>query len=108
MIPQLSAVELARWRADASRGAPLVVDVREPWELELCRIDGSLPIPLGELSRRMGELPRGRPLVLVCHHGGRSQQAAMLLEGAGFTQVHNLAGGVESWAVGVDSTMKRY
>ena len=108
MIPQLSAVELARWRADASRGAPLVVDVREPWELELCRIDGSLPIPLGELARRMGELPRGRPLVLVCHHGGRSQQAAMLLEGAGFTQVHNLAGGVESWAVGVDSTMKRY
>jgi rhodanese-related sulfurtransferase len=108
LIPQLSAVELARWRADASRGAPLVVDVREPWELELCRIDGSLPIPLGELARRMGELPRGRPLVLVCHHGGRSQQAAMLLEGAGFTQVHNLAGGVESWAVGVDSTMKRY
>ena len=85
-----------------------MVDVREPWELELCRIDGSLPIPLGELARRMGELPRGRPLVLVCHHGGRSQQAAMLLEGAGFMQVQNLAGGVESWAVGVDSTMKRY
>jgi rhodanese-related sulfurtransferase len=108
LIPQLSAGELARWRDDSSRAAPLVVDVREPWEVELCRIDGSVPIPLGELARRMDELPRGRPLVLVCHHGGRSQQAAMLLEGTGFTEVHNLAGGVESWAMNVDSTMKRY
>lgn len=108
MIPQLSAVELARWRTDASRSAPLVVDVREPWELELCRIDGSVSIPLGELDRRSGELPRERPLVLVCHHGGRSQHAAMLLAGAGFKEVHNLAGGVESWAVSVDPAMKRY
>ena len=108
MIPQLSAVELARWRDDASRDAPLVVDVREPWEVELCRIDGSVSIPLGELARRMDELPRERPLVLVCHHGGRSQHAAMLLEGARFAQLHNLAGGVESWASSVDSTMKRY
>ena len=108
MIPQLSAVELARWRADASRAAPLVVDVREPWELELCRIDGSVSIPLGELERRSGELPRERPLVFVCHHGGRSQHAAMLLAGAGFKEVHNLAGGVESWAVSIDPAMKRY
>ena len=108
MIPQLTAVELARWRTDAARGAPLVVDVREPWEFELCRIEGAVSIPLGEIAGRLEELPRARPLVLVCHHGGRSQHAAMLLQGAGFTQVHNLAGGVESWAVNVDSTMKRY
>ena len=108
MIPQLSAVELARWRADASREAPVVVDVREPWEFELCRIDGSVSIPLGEIATRSDELPRERPLVLVCHHGGRSQHAAMLLAGTGFTRVHNLAGGVESWALDVDSAMKRY
>ncbi len=65
-------------------------------------------IPLGEIAGRLDELPRARPLVLVCHHGGRSQHAAMLLEGAGFKEVYNLAGGVESWAVDVDSTMKRY
>jgi rhodanese-related sulfurtransferase len=108
LIPQLSAVELARWRADAGRGAPLVVDVREPWEWELCRIDGSVSVPLGEIGQRLGELPRDRPLVLVCHHGGRSQHAATLLAGAGFTEVHNLRGGVEAWALDVDSTMKRY
>jgi len=108
LIPQLSAVELARWRADAERGAPLVVDVREPWEWELCRIDGSVSLPLGEIGQRLGELPRDRPLVLVCHHGGRSQHAATLLAGAGFTEVHNLRGGVEAWALDVDSTMKRY
>ena len=85
-----------------------MVDVREPWEFELCRIEGSVPIPLGQIATRSDELPRERPLVLVCHHGGRSQHAAMLLAGAGFTQVHNLAGGVESWAVNVDSAMPRY
>jgi rhodanese-related sulfurtransferase len=63
---------------------------------------------LGWSLGQPGELPRGRPLVLVCHHGGRSQHAAMLLAGAGFTRVHNLAGGVESWAVNVDPGMKRY
>jgi len=108
LIPQLAAAELARWRADQSRDAPLLVDVREPWEFAYCRIDGSLSMPLGEFARRRAELPRGRPLVLVCHHGHRSQHAAMLLAGAGFAQVHNLLGGVESWAVDVDPAMKRY
>ena len=108
MIPQLAAAELARWRADGSRALPVLVDVREPWEFAYCRIEDSLSIPLGELARRRDELPRGRPLVLVCHHGQRSQHAAMLLAGAGFEQVHNLQGGVESYAVDVDPAMKRY
>ena len=108
MIPQLSASEVARWRADASREAPLVVDVREPWELALCRIEGAVSIPLGEIEQRAAELPRDRPLVMVCHHGGRSQHAATLLEGVGFTRVHNLRGGVDAWALDVDPAMKRY
>ena len=108
MIPQLAPAELARWRDDASREPPLVVDVREPREFEYCRIDGALLIPLGELARRHGELPRGRPLVMVCHTGRRSQQAALLLAAAGFPEVHNLAGGVDGWAVDVDPTMPRY
>jgi rhodanese-related sulfurtransferase len=108
LIPQLAASELARWRADESRAAPLLVDVREPWEFAHCRIEGSLSIPLRELAHRRDELPRDRPLVLICHHGRRSQHAAMLLAGAGFAHVHNLRGGVESWAIDVDTTMKRY
>ena len=108
MIPQLPAVDLAGWRADGLRAAPLVVDVREPWEYAFCRIDGSVSVPLGELGSRLAELPRDRPLVLVCHHGRRSQHAAMLLAGAGFSQLHNLQGGVEAWAAEVDPAMKRY
>ena len=108
MIPQLPAVDLAGWRADELRAAPLVVDVREPWEYAFCRIEGSVSIPLGELASRQTELPRDRPLVLVCHHGRRSQHAAMLLAGAGFSPVHNLQGGVEAWAAEVDPAMKRY
>ena len=108
MIPQLAPTELARWRKDASREAPVLVDVREPWEFHLCRIEGSVLIPLGELPRRADELPRERSLVMVCHTGRRSQNAAMFLAQSGFTDVQNLKGGVEGWAVDVDPSMKRY
>lgn len=108
MIPQLAPSELARWRADTAREAPLLVDVREPWEFAYCRIDGAVSIPLSELPRRQSELPRERPLVLVCHHGRRSQHAAMILAGAGFPRVFNLQGGVEAWALDVEPGMDRY
>lgn len=108
MIPQLAPAELARWRGDASREAPLLVDVREPWEFEYCRIDGAVSVPLSEFLRRKGELPRDRPLVMVCHHGRRSEHAAMILAGAGFPRVYNLQGGVEAWALDVEPAMKRY
>jgi rhodanese-related sulfurtransferase len=108
LIPQLAPAELARWRADATRDPPVMIDVREVWEYELCRIDGSLLVPLGELGRRVEELPRDRALVMVCHTGRRSQHAAMLLAQAGFADVRNLAGGVEAWAVEIDPAMKRY
>ncbi len=65
-------------------------------------------IPLGELARRVDELPRGRTLVMVCHTGRRSQNAAMFLARSGFDDVQNLEGGVEGWAVEVDPSMKRY
>ena len=108
MIKQIAPAELASWRVDASRPAPVVVDVREPWEFERCRIEGSLSVPLAQLAARRAELPDNGPLVLVCHHGGRSQQAAMWLAQNGFADVHNLRGGVEAWALEVDPGMTRY
>jgi rhodanese-related sulfurtransferase len=108
LIPQLPVSELARWRADFAREAPLLVDVREPWEYENCRIDGSVSIPLGELPRRLAELPRDRPLVIVCHHGSRSGRAAVMLAQVGFVDVHNLRGGVAAWAADVEPGMKTY
>ena len=73
----------------------VVVDVREPWELELCRIDGSVSIPLGQIATRSDELPRERPLVLVCHHGGRSLRVVRWLREQGFSQVQNMTGGID-------------
>lgn len=108
MIPQLAPAELARWRADSERAAPVVLDVREPWELAICRIDGALGIPLGQLARRVDELLGDKPIVCVCHHGARSQHAAMLLRNAGLSDVYNLRGGVAAWADEVDRAMPRY
>jgi len=108
LIPQLAPAEVAQWRADASRAAPVLVDVREPWEFAHCRIEGSVSIPLGQLPARLEELPADRDLVLVCHHGSRSQHAAMFLAQRGYPSVHNLRGGVEAWAVDVEPGMKRY
>ncbi len=108
MIPQIAPAELAAWRDDAARGAPVIVDVREPWEIELCRIEGAMPIPLGQLPARHEELPADNDLVLVCHHGARSQQAAMWLARNGHAKVHNLRGGVEAWSLEVDPAMPRY
>jgi rhodanese-related sulfurtransferase len=108
LIPQLAPTELAAWRADSTRPAPVIVDVREPWEYALCRIEDSVHVPLGELSARLSELPRDRDVVLVCHHGSRSQHAALLLARNGFNGVHNLRGGIEGWALDVDPSVSRY
>jgi len=108
LIPQLGPRELRDWRADPKRAAPVLIDVREPWEFEHCRIEGAVLIPLGELPARIDELPAARPLVIVCHHGNRSWYAAVMLEQAGFVEVFNLRGGIEAWAVEVEPTMKRY
>jgi rhodanese-related sulfurtransferase len=108
LIPQLSAPDLARWRADAARPAPLLVDVREPWEFDVCHIAGSRHIPLGQLPAHVDDLPQDRPLVLVCHHGNRSHHAAAWLQRIGFQDVHNLRGGVAAWAHEVDPEMPVY
>lgn len=108
MIAQIAPHALAQWRADPTRPAPVVVDVREPWETALCLIEGSIRIPLGEIPRRIDELPKGQPIVCVCHHGGRSQRAAMFLAQAGFADLYNLRGGITAWAEDVDPGMTRY
>jgi rhodanese-related sulfurtransferase len=107
LIAQIEPAEVAAWRADAARTGPVLVDVREPWELAICNIAGSVAMPMAELPRRVEELPRERELVLVCHTGVRSAMAAAFLERLGFT-VHNLRGGVAAWAQTVEPSMPRY
>ena len=80
----------------------LVVDVREPWETEICRIDGAQLIPMNSLPQRLQELPRDRTIAVVCHAGQRSYYAAAWLLAQGFEAV-SVAGGVNAWP-----GMKRY
>ena len=108
MIAALSPRELAAWRGDAAREAPVLVDVREPWEYAICHIEGSQHVPLQTIPSRVDELSRDRDLVLICHHGNRSWRAAQWLEQHGFTRLYNLDGGVEGWASEVDPAMARY
>lgn len=108
MIAQLAPRDLDAWRQDASRPAPLLVDVREPWEHAICVIEGSMLVPLSSVPLRVAELPKDRDLVLVCHHGNRSQRAAAWLEQQGYSRLFNLKGGVEGWASDVDPKMAHY
>jgi adenylyltransferase/sulfurtransferase len=86
----------------------LLVDVREPPEWEVCRIAGSVLIPLGQLGERLEELDRGREVVTVCHHGNRSLRAVELLKRRGFPKVRSMRGGLAAWADEVDPAMPRY
>lgn len=105
---QISPVQLAHRLQDPQQPAPLLLDVREPWELEICRIEGSVAMPMGSVPARVDELDRDRETVVICHHGGRSAQVCMFLERQGFSNVINLAGGVAGWAAQVDPRMAQY
>lgn len=107
-MEQIRVQELAGWLADASRPRPLLLDVRESWEVELCQIEGSQHIPMHTVPMRCDELDPDREIVVVCHHGGRSMQVAMFLERKGYGKVFNLTGGVEAWACEVEPGMRRY
>jgi len=104
----ISAPQLAQWLADAARPDPVLLDVREPWEAQICRIDGSALVPLRTVPAQLAALEPARPVVCICHHGARSAQAAMFLGAHGFAQVFNLTGGINAWAREVDRAMAVY
>ena len=108
MLHEITAVELAAWLADDSRVPPYLLDVREDWEVALCRIDGSTQIPMNLIPLRHNELPDDVPVVTICHHGVRSFQVGLFLQNAGFEEVLSLRGGVAAWADKVDPTMAHY
>lgn len=107
-MQHLSAPDLAAWINDPTRPSPVLLDVREPWEFETCRIKDSMPLPMRTIPARLGELDEDAPIVCICHHGARSMQVAHFLEQHGFTEVMNLTGGVDAWSRQVDPTMPRY
>ena len=104
---ELRPAELQAHLATATE-APVLLDVREPWEFDICRINGSQLLPISQVLQRLDELDPARETVVICHHGIRSRAVAIQLERFGFTQVINLAGGVEAWARDVDVHMATY
>ena len=96
--------------AERRRGGeePLLVDVREPEEYELARVEGARLLPLSLFNEWAPTLDPERPTVFLCHHGIRSAQVCAFLARQGFRKIYNLAGGIDRWSVDVDPSVPRY
>jgi len=94
--------------ADSNSAAPLLLDVREPWEFEHCQLENSKLVPMRQIPAHAEQLNPEQETVVICHHGIRSRQVAQYLESLGFTDLINLTGGVEAWANDIEPGMKRY
>ena len=105
---QLTAAELKAWLDDPSRERPVLLDVREPWEVQICALPDAVHVPMREVPARAGEIDPEAPVVAICHHGARSMQVAMFLERNGYSNTYNLSGGVDAWAKTVDPKMPVY
>ena len=110
MIAHVSPQELTSW-LQGHGGTPVVLDVREPWELQTASVaaDGFQlrTIPMSELGQRLAELDPGQPVACLCHHGARSLRVASFLDQNGFAAVANITGGIDAWAQ-VDPAVARY
>lgn len=106
MIKQVTPEKL---KASLDEDSPiLLLDVREPWEYEICHIDGSMNISMINIPSSIEELDPGKETVVICHHGIRSMQVANYLTDQDFNKVTSLEGGVDAWAKSIDQTMPQY
>ena len=105
-VPTITATEL-KTKIDR-KDKFILVDVREPYEYDICNISGSKLIPLGELPARLSELDSADEIVLHCKVGGRSAKALKILQDAGFRKLSNLQGGIQAWSENVDPSVPRY
>ena len=117
MIPQLMPSDFAAWAATLPEGVvPVVLDVREAWELQTASVQAAgftlMHLPMREIPDRLAALSLtpglDHPIACLCHHGMRSQQVAMYLAQHGFTEVVNLQGGIAAWAQQLDTSVPQY
>jgi rhodanese-related sulfurtransferase len=86
----------------------LLVDVREPWEFEICRIEGAKLIPMGSVPANLQSLDTDEDVICYCHHGVRSMDVAVWLRGQGVEHAKSLAGGIDRWSAEIDPCVPRY
>jgi rhodanese-related sulfurtransferase len=110
MLPfEISPEAFAALRNQPGTNPPVLLDVREPWEVEVAVIHGSLSMPMGDIpSRANAELDPDAHIIAVCHHGVRSLNVAVWLRNQGFVQAQSLAGGIDAWSRAVDPSVTRY
>src|ERR1700733_9907440 len=102
----ISVHELADMRSAGKKHT--VLDVREARELDVCRLEGALHVPMAEIPAQTDDLPTDQPLVVICHHGARSQMVVDFLRSAGSDNAVNLDGGIDALACDIDQSMPRY
>ena len=113
-MQQLAVAQLLPWieAINAGGGTPLLVDVREPWEVSLAAIRlpdaDTVNLPMGSIPARLAEIDATRPIVCICHHGMRSAQVVAFLQRHGYASVYNLAGGIDAWSAEIDTAVPRY
>jgi rhodanese-related sulfurtransferase len=114
MIDQVRPADLAAWFAQDPAAIPLLLDVREPWELQTASVTPQgftlLAIPMNEIPARLAELAKlgeDHRIACLCHHGARSQRVAAFLNQNGFAELANVAGGIDAWS-SHDPTVPRY
>jgi adenylyltransferase/sulfurtransferase len=90
------------------RAGALLLDVREDSEVATCRVEGSRHIPMRQVPENLPDLPRDRPILVLCHHGARSLRVTQFLRANGFGQATNIAGGIDAWAEQLDPSLARY
>ena len=112
MIDQVPPGRLADWFALDAAAAPVLLDVREPWERQIASVTPQgftlIAIPMNEIPARLGELDPAQRIACLCHHGARSQRVAAFLAQNGFDDVANIAGGIDAWSAQYDASVPRY
>ncbi len=106
-MQQISAHQL-KDMLEKSEDPPLLLDVREPVEHQICKIEGSLLIPMQSIPDQLDNLDPDQQTVVICHHGMRSLQVAEYLQNHGFSKIINLDGGIEQWRLMIDPSMRAY
>jgi rhodanese-related sulfurtransferase len=112
MVDQVHPTDLDAWFAHDAKAPPVLLDVREPWELQTASVTPQgftlVAIPMNEIPARLGELDPATRIACLCHHGARSQRVAAFLSQNGFDDVANVAGGIDAWSASRDAGVPRY
>lgn len=111
-MQQIRPAQFQEWLAQHAGEQPLVLDVREPWEVQTASVtpDGFelLNIPMQQIPAQLNQLDEDRPIACLCHHGMRSLHVASFLEQNGYTNITNLTGGIDLWSAERDPSVPRY